>query len=1418
MKKYYIGLDIGTESVGWAVTDESYHLEKKNQKALWGVRLFDEAQKAEERRQHRIARRRLERRKGRLELLELLFQEEIAKVDPGFFQRMRESCFLEEDKRGAAGRFSLFADPSYTDAQYHKEFPTIYHLREALLSRPGPFDVRLVYLAVHHIVKYRGHFLYSGMNIEDLTAAGRPGEDDLFEACLKELNAALELQYGERFFPENGADAEAFRAALLDTTQEKSVRKQRLGECAQSASSVCRTLTDLLAGEQVAAKGLYEKDDCPLGEKEGKEKFSLKDDAEELQAKVGELLDDRMEVVLAAKALYDCARLLELCGGEAYLSSAMVKRYEKHKQDLQRLKRTVKAHNDRALYREIFQTKNEKLCNYVTYCGKGASGKTCTYEEFQKYLTKKLEKYEQDDPETGRICAELKNGSFLPKQRVKDNGVIPYQLHGKELADILERAAAYLPFLLEKDASGRSRKEQILELFRFRIPYYVGPLHPGAKTGWAVRRQGFEQTKITPWNFEEAFDLAASAEAFITRMTAKCTYTGEDVLPRDSLLYSRFMVLNELNNLTIDGTPITVELKQKIYQDLFLREGRKVTGKKLRNYLVSIGEAAKDSVIGGIDGDCKATLSSERVFRRILERTGDRAMVEDIIRDGTLFGGEKNLFKSRLKEKYSDRLTEEDISYVLRQKFSGWGRLSKMLLDDHEIAQVDEQTGELRTVIDMLWETNCNLMELLSAKYQFAGKLQAYREKKMKDLRGREGLEEYLKERYASPGIKRAIHQTVGIVDEIIKIMGGPPARIFIEMARENLKEEQKKRTTSRKEQLKALYAAAKKTAREWEKQISKQETADLAAQLETKEEADLRQKKLYLYYTQMGRCLYSGERIELSELFDRNKYDIDHIYPRSRTKDDSLHNYALVKQGLNREKGDTYPLQDGIRQNMGEFWRMLCKRGFLSQEKYRRLTRATPLTDEELAGFINRQLVETRQSSKIVAELFQQRYGTSSEIVYVKAGNVSEFRTEQRVGESGAQLQSWECKKEQQTAPDPLFVKCRDVNDLHHAKDAYLNIVVGNVYHCRFTKNPALFIKNNRDKDGRVQYNLTTLYKFDVKDQGETLAWDAGQGKTEGSIAVVRRTMAKNNVLFTRMPTEAHGKFFDVQIVPAGQGQLPIKTSDERFLRQMDPAGQGKEKKAFRYGGYNSVKGAYFCLVESKTTERTKKGQSEKCVRSIQPVYGMYRELFERDPQAYLQNVLELEGETRVLLPKIRFNSLLEIDGSRAHLTGRSGGRLLVNNANQLILSPQKQAYLKRVSKCLERAKNEKKEVRVYPFDQLTAEQNLALFDELAEKMGKPPFDGLRKNLGTQVSQGREKFVQLTLEDQCRVLGQLLLLFRCASSRVDLSLVGGASNAGVKRISQMVDPTKAKLCLVHQSITGVYEQVADLATVGGKP
>ena len=76
----------------------------------------------------------------------------------------------------------------------------------------------------------------------------------------------------------------------------------------------------------------------------------------------------------------------------------------------------------------------------------------------------------------------------------------------------------------------------------------------------------------------------------------------------------------------------------------------------------------------------------------------------------------------------------------------------------------------------------------------------------------------------------------------------------------------------------------------------------------------------------------------------------------------------------------------------MKNFWKELRRKGFISEEKYNRLMRKTPLTDEELASFINRQLVETRQSTKVVANLLKSLY-KGSEIVYVKAKSVSDFR-----------------------------------------------------------------------------------------------------------------------------------------------------------------------------------------------------------------------------------------------------------------------------------------------------------------------------------------------------------------------------------------------------------------------------------------
>ena len=68
--KYFVGLDIGTNSVGWAVTDDKYKLHKYKAHKMWGSRLFDQGSTAAERRIFRSNRRRLERRKQRLKILQ----------------------------------------------------------------------------------------------------------------------------------------------------------------------------------------------------------------------------------------------------------------------------------------------------------------------------------------------------------------------------------------------------------------------------------------------------------------------------------------------------------------------------------------------------------------------------------------------------------------------------------------------------------------------------------------------------------------------------------------------------------------------------------------------------------------------------------------------------------------------------------------------------------------------------------------------------------------------------------------------------------------------------------------------------------------------------------------------------------------------------------------------------------------------------------------------------------------------------------------------------------------------------------------------------------------------------------------------------------------------------------------------------
>ena len=172
-KNYNIGLDIGVGSVGWCVTNEDSNILKRNGKNMWGARIFEEASTAKERRTYRSNRRRLRRRKERINILQSLLLEDVEREYPNFFEMLRESSFDYEDKITATSilgeKYNLFSEKNFTDVKYYKQFPTIYHLRNYLINTTEKADIRLVYLAIHHIIKYRGNFLHEGNFAETTT-------------------------------------------------------------------------------------------------------------------------------------------------------------------------------------------------------------------------------------------------------------------------------------------------------------------------------------------------------------------------------------------------------------------------------------------------------------------------------------------------------------------------------------------------------------------------------------------------------------------------------------------------------------------------------------------------------------------------------------------------------------------------------------------------------------------------------------------------------------------------------------------------------------------------------------------------------------------------------------------------------------------------------------------------------------------------------------------------------------------------------------------------------------------------------------------------------------------------------------------------------------------------------------------------
>ncbi len=1316
-KKFYIGLDMGTDSLGWAVTDEDYNLLKARGKDFWGSYLFDEAESKENRRINRASRRRIARTHYRLVLLQELFASAVAKVDRAFFIRLKNSSLYAEDKDSVlTSRDSLFADSGFDDKDFYKQYPTIFHLRSALISGEVR-DVRLLYLAVHHIIKNRGHFLFE-------TQTFKAGDESAVKEKFGELNNYLSEREFSTFTLENIEDV---LSVLKDKRANKKSKVKQLKELFEAEDKQQLAIINAITGATAKTKDLFDLEEEP---DYAKLCFDGFDDSTEMPKIESSLGMDEAEFINILKSIYDWSVLCNIMGDSKFISEAKVKQYEKHKSDLLRLKEFVKV-NCPERYKEVFRHKKD-TDNYAAYIGmdrqKGFS--KCSKDKFYAFLKNKLKVDES-------ILSDIDRGDFMPKPISNANSVIPYQVHYGELEAILKNAEKYFPFLLEV-SDGMTVSQKILSLMKFRIPYYVGPLNNAGELAWVVKKEGQERTRITPWNFDSVVDRDLSENEFIRRMTNQCTYLrGENVLPANSLLYSEFTFLNELNNLRINNKQDD-KARSLIYE--YAKTHKKVTLKKCLGLLVQNGIAENGSTVdifSGTDGDFKSSLAPYVDFAFLGDKLYTHSeMCEEIIEWITIVT-DKDRLEKRIRQKYGDILTNDEIKKIKGFNYNGWGRLSKAFLTEIKCVSCADESGEPYSIIDAMRVKGKNLMQLLSVEY---GYLDAIDEFNSANGMGEKLNYNYVDKLYCSPQVKRSIWRAVEIVREIVKIKG-KPEKIFIEFARENNNDDKKARTVSRKQQLIDLYRNIKDEERDWIDEIESESDS-----------SKFNSDKLVLYYRQMGRCAYSGESIPLSDVFNTNICDIDHIYPQSKIKDDSLDNRVLVYKTENMKKGDNYPITSEVRKTMYLTWLYWKNKGLISEKKFYRLTRDTALTQEELADFINRQLVSTRQSTKATAEILKKML-PDTEIVYAKAANANDFKQENNI------------------------VKIRDLNDLHHAKDAYINIVVGNVYNTKFNHNAAVFFRKN-DIDS---YNFKYLFKKDVPG-----AWKVSD--LERIISIV----SKNTMRVVHMTEKGKGKLFDATIKTKGANDrlIPLKE-------------KGAISNTAKYGGYDSPTTTYFLLVKSK-------GKKGKTMLSLEP-YPLYRDLRYKGSNEDKLSFCRDNGliDPEILIDELKINTLIYLDGSYAYLRGKSNEKIVLCNANELFLDDCSMSTLKLITKYFSDIKKyNNKELRVNK--NITEENTLKLYDVLVEKLDSEVYKGL--NIKGQVpflKESRDSFISLTLEERCKVIIEVLHLMQCNSTPSDFTLIGGKPTVGKVTINKFIQDKNVKI--IYQSPTGYYRKVIDV-------
>tara|TARA_R110000868_G_scaffold125939_3_gene332340 strand:- start:8605 stop:11715 length:3111 start_codon:yes stop_codon:yes gene_type:complete len=209
-----------------------------------------------------------------------------------------------------------------------------------------------------------------------------------------------------------------------------------------------------------------------------------------------------------------------------------------------------------------------------------------------------------------------------------------------------------------------------------------------------------------------------------------------------------------------------------------------------------------------------------------------------------------------------------------------------------------------------------------------------------------------------NPTVIRTQNELRKVVNNLID-MFGKPDRIRVEVARDVGKSKRER------EEIQSGIRKNEKRRRDAVKDLESNGVA-----LPSRDDVE----KWLLWKESQERCPYTGDHISFDALFREGRFEVEHIWPRSRSLDDSARNKTLCRKDINLEKGNRMPFEafghdedrwSGINVRLAG---MIATKGGagIPLGKIKRF-QATSMPDD----FASRQLNDTRYASKqILAQL----------------------------------------------------------------------------------------------------------------------------------------------------------------------------------------------------------------------------------------------------------------------------------------------------------------------------------------------------------------------------------------------------------------------------------------------------------------